>query len=301
MFHSFTFTVGVVMPLYVGGSMVIIKSLQPFSNIFKQTLTKRVTLFFGIPDIYNALAKAKLPWYFLWFNNIRAFISGAAALQPKTLDAMSKKFKRAKLLEGYGLSEASPVVCVNTLKKQKAGSVGTAMYDYEIKIVDKDMNELPRGDIGDIIVKGDHIMMGYFNRPEATEEAIVNGWLLTGDMGYMDDEGFLFIVDRKKDLIISKGINIYPREIEEVVDSFDGVKASAVIGISDEKSGEIPVVYIEPEEGIESFDESELKRYMREHLANYKIPKHIYTLEELPKNATGKVLKRILKERLKNA
>ena len=301
MFHSFTFTVGVVMPLYVGGSMVIIKSLQPFSNIFKQTLTKRVTLFFGIPDIYNALAKAKLPWYFLWFNNIRAFISGAAALQPKTLDAMSKKFKRAKLLEGYGLSEASPVVCVNTLKKQKAGSVGTAMYDYEIKIVDKDMNELSRGDIGDIIVKGDHIMMGYFNRPEATEEAIVNGWLLTGDMGYMDDEGFLFIVDRKKDLIISKGINIYPREIEEVVDSFDGVKASAVIGISDEKSGEIPVVYIEPEEGIESFDESELKRYMREHLANYKIPKHIYTLEELPKNATGKVLKRILKERLKNA
>ena len=100
MFHTFTFTVGVAMPLYVGGSMVIIKSLQPFANVFKQTLMKRVTLFFGIPDVYNALAKAKLPWYFLWFNNIRAFISGAAALQPKTLDAMSKRFKKAKLLEG---------------------------------------------------------------------------------------------------------------------------------------------------------------------------------------------------------
>jgi len=301
MFHSFTLTAGVLMPLYVGGSMVIIKSLQPFSNIFKQTLTKRVTLFFGIPDVYNALAKAKLPWYFLWFNNVRAFISGAAALQPKTLDAMSKKFKKAKLLEGYGLSEASPVVCVNTMKKQKAGSVGSAMYEHEIKIVDKDMNELPSGSIGDIIFKGPNVMMGYLNRPEATVETIVNDWLLTGDMGYLDDEGFLFIVDRKKDLIISKGINIYPRGVEEVIDSFKGIKASAVIGIFDEKSGEIPVAYIELDEDCEALDETGLKKYMREKLANYKIPKHLYIIEELPKNATGKILKRVLKEKLKNA
>jgi len=301
MFHAFTFTAGVVMPLYVGGSIVIIKSLQPFSNIFKQTLTKRVTMFVGIPDVYNALAKAKLPWYFMWFNSVRVFISGAAALQPKTLDAMAKKFKRAKLLEGYGLSEASPVVSVNTLKKQKAGSVGTAMYDYEIKIVDKDMEELPRGGIGDIIVKGDNVMLGYYNREEATRETIVNGWLLTGDLGYMDDEGFIFIVDRKKDLIISKGINIYPREIEEVVDNFSGIKASAVIGIFDEKSGEIPIIYIELEEDHENFDESNLKQYMREHLANFKIPKQIHIIDELPKNATGKVLKRVLKDKLKGA
>jgi len=214
---------------------------------------------------------------------------------------MAKKFKRAKLLEGYGLSEASPVVCVNTLKKQKAGSVGTAMYDYEIKIVDKDMEEVPSGDIGDIIVKGDNIMLGYYNRDEATRETIVNGWLLTGDMGYMDDEGFIFIVDRRKDLIISKGINIYPREIEEVVDGFSGVKASAVVGIFDERSGEIPVIYLELKEEHENFDELSLKKYMREHLANYKIPKQIHTIEELPKNATGKVLKRELKEKLKNA
>lgn len=300
MFHSFTFTVGVIMPLYVGGSMVIIKSLQPFTNIFKQTLTKRVTLFFGIPSVYNALAKAKLPWYFMWFNSIRAFISGAAALQPKTLDAMAKKFKRAKLLEGYGLSEASPVVCVNTLKKQKAGSVGMAQYGYQIKIVDDEMNELPFGQIGDIIVKGDHVMQGYFNRPEATRETIVNGWLMTGDMGYLDDEGFLFIVDRKKDLIISKGINIYPREIEEVIDLFDGIAASAVIGIRDEKSGEIPVAYIELEEDVEGYDEEALKQYMKKHLANYKIPRQIHTIPELPKNATGKVLKRVLKEKLKH-
>ncbi len=296
MFHSFTFSIGVMLPLYVGASIVIIKSLQPFSNIFKQMLTKRVTIFFGIPDVYNAIAKAKLPWYFMWFNAVRAFISGAAPLQPKTLDAMAKKFKRATLLEGYGLSEASPAVSMNTFKKQKVGSVGTALYGYEIKAVDEEMDELPRGGIGDIIVRGDNVMQGYFNLPEATRETIVNGWLLTGDVGYMDDEGFLFIVDRKKDLIISKGINIYPREIEEVIDGFEGVGMSAVVGIPDEKSGEVPVAYIEPEEGVKHIDERILKEYMKEHLANYKIPKQIHIIEALPKNATGKVLKRQLKK-----
>lgn len=296
MFHSFTFAIGVILPLYVGASIVIIQSIQPFANIFKQTLTKRVTLFFGIPDVYNALAKAKLPWYFMWFNSIRAFISGAAALQPKTLDAMAKKFKRATLLEGYGLSEASPAVCMNTFKKQKSGSVGTALKGYEMKVVDEEMSEVHRGTIGDIIVKGDNVMQGYLNRPTATDETIINSWLLTGDMGYMDDDDFLFIVDRRKDLIISKGINIYPREIEEVIDVYEGVGASAVIGIVDERSGEVPIVYIELSEGIETLDEAGLKKYMREHLANYKIPKQIYVITELPKNATGKVLKRVLKE-----
>ncbi len=128
----------------------------------------------------------------------------------------------------------------------------------------------------------------------------MNGWLLTGDVGYMDDEGFLFIVDRKKDLIISKGINIYPREIEEIIDVFRGVNVSAVIGVVDEKNGEVPVVYIELEEGVETFDETGLRQYMREHLANYKIPKQIYVIPQLPKNATGKVLKRVLKENIRD-
>ena len=298
MFHSFTFSIGVVLPLYVGASIVIIKSIQPFSNIFKQTLLKRVTIFFGVPDVYNALSRAKLPWYFMWFNRIRAFISGAAPLQPKTLDAMAKKFRRATLLEGYGLSEASPAVCINTFEKQKAGSVGTALPGYEMKIVDEYMNELPRGEIGDIIVRGDNVMQGYWKRPEATAETIVNGWLLTGDMGYMDEEGFLFIVDRKKDLIISKGINIYPREIEDAIDSHPQIKASAVIGIFDEKNGEIPVAYVELEEEVDRLDEAGLKAHLRGQLANFKLPKQIHVIEELPKNATGKVLKRVLKEQL---
>jgi len=298
MFHSFAFSIGIILPLYRGASIVIIKSLQPFSNIFKQTLLKRVTIFFGVPDVYNAVARAKLPWYFMWFNRVRLFVSGAAALQPQTLDAMNQKFKRATLLEGYGLSESSPATALNPIHKPKHKSVGPAMPGFEIKVVDENMVEVPRGEVGDIILKGDHIMRGYLNRPEATDETIINGWLLTGDMGYMDEEDYLFIVDRKKDLIISKGINIYPREIEEVIDDFDGVKFSAVLGIVDEKSGEIPVAYIELEEGLTSIDEAALRKHLRSRLANFKIPKQIHTIDALPKNATGKVLKRVLKEQI---
>jgi long-chain acyl-CoA synthetase len=297
MFHAFTFSIGVILPIYVGAGIVIIQSLRPFSNIFKQALLKRVTIFFGVPDVYNALAKAKLPWYFMAFNRIRIFVSGAAALQHKTLRAMREKFRRAKMLEGYGLSESSPAVCINPLHKQKERSVGPAMPGYEIKVVDENMVELPRGEVGEIIIRGDNVMQGYLNRPEATEETIINGWLRTGDMGTMDEEGYLFIVDRKKDLIISKGINIYPKEIEDVIDSFPGVGASAVIGIPDEKNGEVPVAYIEPEEGMMP-DLAKLKAHLREHLANFKIPRKLHFIEELPKNATGKVLKRVLREQL---
>lgn len=298
MFHSFTFSIGVVLPLYVGAGIVIVPSIRPFSNIFKQALLKRVTIFFGVPDVYNALAKAKLPWYFMWFNRIRIFVSGAAPLQHKTLEAMRRKFTRAKMLEGYGLSESSPATCINPLHRQKERSVGPAMPGYTVKIVDENLVEVPRGEVGEIILKGDHVMQGYLNRPEATEETIVNGWLRTGDLGYMDEEGYLYIVDRKKDLIISKGINIYPREIEEEIDAFPGVNVSAVVGVPDEKNGEVPVAYIEAEEGAK-VDLDALKRRLRERLANYKIPKRFHLVEALPKNATGKILKRVLKEKLR--
>ena len=296
MFHSLTLSIGVILMLYVKGSIVIIQSVQPFSNIFKQTLLKRVTLFFGIPDLYSALVKAKLPWYFMRFNAIRIFVSGASALQEKTLEGMKKKFKKTTLIEGYGLSEASPAVCVNIPGKTKARSVGPALQGYEIKIVDENLLEVPTGKIGDIIVKGDNVMQGYLGKPEATAETVINGWLLTGDMGYVDEEGYLFIVDRKKDLIISKGINIYPREIEDVLDMYNGIKASAVIGLLDEQCGEIPIAYVELEEDAKEIQEGDVKRYLKEHIANYKVPKHIYTIDELPKNATGKVLKRVLKQ-----
>lgn len=297
MFHSFTLSISVLLPIYIGGSMVIIPSVLPFSNIIKQTLLKRVTVFLGIPDVYNALVRAKLPWYFLWFNSVRAFVSGGSALSEDTLKKFNAVFKRAKMLEGYGLSECSPAVAVNPVQKQKALSIGLPLVGYEVKIVDEEMMEVPNGQVGELIVKGDCVMMGYWKNPSATDETIINGWVRTGDLGKIDGEGYVYIVDRKKDLIISKGINIYPREIEEVLYHHPSIKAAAVIGVPDENSGEIPIAYIEVDPEQEAITEQNVKAYLKEHLANFKIPKSVHFLDELPKNATGKVLKRVLKEK----
>jgi long-chain acyl-CoA synthetase len=297
MFHSFTLSISVLLPIFIGGSMIIIPSVLPFSNIIKQTLLKRVTVFLGIPDVYNALVRARLPWYFVWFNSVRAFVSGGAPLSEDTLTKFNSIFKRANMLEGYGLSECSPAVSINPVTKQKPLSIGLPLYGYEVKIVDEEMVEVPNGQIGELIVKGDCVMMGYWKRPTATDETIINGWVKTGDLGKIDDEGYIYIVDRKKDLIISKGINIYPREIEEVLYLHPSVKAAAVIGIKDENNGEIPIAYVELDPDEPTLTESAVKIYLKQHLANFKIPKNVHFLDELPKNATGKVLKRVLKEK----
>jgi long-chain acyl-CoA synthetase len=300
MFHAFTFMAMTLLPFYTGSSFVIIRNLMPFSNILKQTLLKRVTIFLGVPDIYNALIRADLPWYFRWFNAIRVFISGASALNEDTVRRFKGVFPRATMLEGYGLSECSPAVACNTFENQKTGSVGLPFPGYEAKVVDEEMVELPRGEVGELIIKGDCVMQGYLNRPESTEETIVGSWLRTGDLATMDEEGYIFIVDRMKDLIISKGLNIYPREIEEALVSLEGIRAAAVIGAKDPHSGEVPVAYIELEEGLggEDADTGRIKSALKQSLANFKIPKHIHIVEELPKNAAGKVVKRVLKERL---
>jgi len=297
MFHSFTQTVNILLPLYSASPVVIIKSIMPFSNIIKQTLLKRVTIFTGVPDVYSALSRAKLPFYFHWFNKVRFYVSGAAALPGEVLKRFNKKFKKGVLIEGYGLSEAAPVVSVNRPTLQKPGSVGLPLPGIEVKIVNDELIEVPVGEAGEIIVKGDNVMKGYYKRDDATAETIINGWLLTGDIGKVDEDGFIYILDRKKDLIISKGVNIYPREIEEVCLKFPGVKECAVVGKKDETHGEIPIAFVEVEDGFE-INEKELKKFLKEKLANYKVPKNIYFVEELPKNATGKVLKRKLREDL---
>lgn len=295
MFHSFTLTAMVLLPIYMACSIILVKSVFPFSNVLKQVLLKRATVFLGVPAIYTAMSKAKIPWYFRWFNRVRLFISGGAPLAEQTIDDFKAKFPRAKLLEGYGLSEASPVVAVNTPEKQKARSVGIALPGLEVKAVDEELVEVPRGEVGELIVKGGSVMQGYLNMRDATDETIVNGWLKTGDFVTIDEDGFIFIVDRKKDLIISKGQNVYPREIEEAVYKLDAVEAAAVIGIKDQYADEEIVAFIQLKDGA-TLDEAAVRTHLRGQLANFKIPKQIYFKDELPRNATGKVLKRVLKE-----
>lgn len=298
MFHSFTLTVMVIMPIYSASSEVIVKSVFPFSNVLKQTLLKRVTVFLGVPAIYSAIAKAKIPWYFKWFNAIRYFVCGSAPLAKQTIDDFERIFPRAKLLEGYGLSECSPLVSVNRPENKKVSSVGLPLPKFDVKIVDDEMIEMKTGEVGEIIVKGDNVMQGYLNNPTATDEVIINGWLRTGDLGKVDSDGFLYIVDRLKDLIISKGQNIYPREIEELIYKIEEVEACAVIGIKDENEDEDVVAFIQLKEDM-VLSEAKVKAFLKKHLANFKIPKHVYFADELPKNAAGKVLKRVLKENIK--
>lgn len=298
MFHAFTLTVTIILPLYTNSAIIVIRSIsgiKDFKNLLKQLLLKRCRYFTGVPEIYNAMSKAKLPWYFHWFHNVRGFISGASPLSDETNARFTKSFKRGKLLQGYGISECSPVVSCNTPQENRVGSVGKPLQSYAVKIFDDNMLEQPIGGIGEICVKGDCVMQGYYNRPRETAEVIVNGWFKTGDIGRIDEEGYIFIIDRKKDIIIHKGMNIYPREIEEVLYTHDKVNACAVIGIKDKDNTEIPIVYIEAKEE-HTLTEAEIKEYLRPHLATFKLPRKVYFIEKLPRNATGKVLKRELRD-----
>jgi len=299
MFHSFTLSIMVILPFYNNSSIVIVKSIFPFSNVLKEILLKRVTIFLGAPQIYNALNKAKIPWYFMWFNKIRGFVSGSAPMSEQVMSEFKKKFKGALFLEGYGLSECSPAVCINPIEKQKVLSVGVPLPSYEVKIVDDEMLEVNENDIGELIVKGDCVMQGYYNNEEETKNTIINGWLKTGDYAKIDEDGFIYIVDRKKDLIISKGINIYPREIEELIYKLEDVESTAVVGMQDTTKDEKIIAFIQIKDDIKSeLTSSSVKAYLKEHLANFKMPKEIHFINNMPKNAMNKVLKRKLKEDL---
>jgi len=222
-------------------------------------------------------------------------ISGAAALPVPVWEKFTKRF-RVPLLEGYGLTEASPVVSLNSFRGvNKPGSIGFPIADVKVKIVDENGKDREIGQVGEIIVKGPNVMKGYLNNSDATKETIRDEWLFTGDLGKTDSDGYLYIVGRKKDMINVRGLNVYPREIEDLLVMHPAVKEAAVIGIADYHKGEIPKGFVVLKETKQA-TERELIKYLREHLANYKIPRHFEFRDSLPKNTTGKILKRKLIE-----
>jgi long-chain acyl-CoA synthetase len=202
------------------------------------------------------------------------------------------------LIEGYGLSEASPVVAKNPLDgTRKPGSVGLPIPNVEMSIQDDAGRPLGPGEIGEICVRGGNVMLGYWNHPEETAKAFRLGWLLTGDIGYRDEQGYYFITDRKKDMLLVNGNNVYPREIEEVIYQFPNVKEAAVVGQPDSRRGEQPVAFVVPSEGA-TVDPEALLKFVRSKLADYKVPRRVILTGALPRNATGKILKTILRQQL---
>ena len=291
MFHVFCLTVVLNAPLMNGGTLLIVPKFSP-KEVFRLIDTYKATVFAGVPTMYNFLLQypdaepEKL-------HSLRLCISGGSAMPVAVLKAFEQKFN-VFISEGYGLSEASPVTCFNPLDRpRKAGSIGTSIVNVENKVVDEYGNEVPPGEVGELIVRGPNVMKGYYKMPEETAAVLKDGWLYTGDLARMDEEGYFYIVDRKKELIIVGGFNVYPREVEEVLFGHPDIVEAAAIGVPDPNQGEVVQCYVVSSNP--ALSEAELAAYCAEHLAKYKLPKKIEFLEELPKNTTGKILRRSLK------
>jgi len=293
LFHSYMLTVGMLLPLMVGGSIVLVKSLHPVRNALLEILQRRATTLPAIPQFYRSIANAGLPPGIPL--PLRVCISGAAPLPVQVLRDFEAKF-HIPLIEGYGLSEASPVVTKNPLDgTRKPGSIGVPIPHVEVSIQDDSGRLLGPNEIGELCVRGGNVMLGYWKNPEATAEVMRNDWLLTGDIGYRDAEGYYFITDRKKDMLLVNGSNVYPREIEEVLYQYPGVKEAAVIGKPDSRKGEQPVAFVSLNDSV-TLDEKGVHQFLRKHLADYKVPRRVIVLPMLPRNATGKILKTNLRE-----
>ncbi len=294
MFHGYGMNVGMNAPILSGMSIVLLPRFKP-KEMARAIVRYKPTTTAVVPTILIALSN--LPHIDRYdFTSLKAVWVGAAPLTKAAKEEFEKKAK-CRVIEGYGLTEAVTAIMANPYRgKHKVGSIGIPFPDVDAKVVSIETNEdLPPNQQGEIVLKTPTVMLGYYKRPEETEDVIKDGWLYTGDIGYMDEEGYFYITDRKKDLIIVGGFNVFPREIDEVIQKHPKVKEGIAVGVPDEYRGEKIKAYIVLKEG-ETATEEEFLEYFREHLAPYKVPKEVEFRKELPKNAIGKVLRRILRE-----
>ncbi|WP_394219887.1 fatty acid--CoA ligase family protein [Halobacillus trueperi] len=297
MFHVFCLTVCLNAPVMNGGTVLIVPKFSP-QEVFATAEEHQATVFAGVPTMYNYLlqtGKEQAPT----FRHMRLCISGGSSLPVALLESFEKQFN-VRVSEGYGLSEASPVTAFNPLDRpRKAGSIGQNIKNVENKVVDELGEELPAGEVGELIVKGPNVMKGYYKLPEETAVTIRDGWLYTGDMARQDEDGYFYIVDRKKDMILVGGYNVYPREVEEVLYQHEDVTEVAVVGAPDPELGETVISFVVSKNP--TLTDAQLTEYCRDHLAKYKVPSRIEFMSELPKNTTGKILRKNLREQLTNS
>ncbi|MFQ3543808.1 fatty acid--CoA ligase family protein [Halobacillus rhizosphaerae] len=296
MFHVFCLTVALNAPLMNGGTVLVIPKFSP-QAVFDAAENEQATVFAGVPTMYNYLLH-KGQEEAESFRHMRICISGGSSLPVALLNSFEKHFN-VQVSEGYGLSEASPVTAFNPLDRpRKPGSIGTNIKNVVNKVVDELGEEVPAGEVGELVVKGPNVMRGYYKMPEETEVTIRDGWLYTGDMARVDDEGYFYIVDRKKDMILVGGYNVYPREVEEVLYNHPEVTETAVVGAPDPQTGEAVMSFVVTNNP--SLTAETLISYCSEHLVKYKVPTSIEFMTELPKNTTGKILRKNLREKLVN-
>jgi len=292
MFHSFAATVGLLTPALHGLSLVPVIRFDP--GLVSESIGRTgATVFLGVPSMYNLILHLAEERFRQW-KSVRFGVAGGAAMPVELLRGFEQRFG-FPVVEGDGPTECSPVTCVNPLEgERKPGSVGLPVPDVEFAILDDTGAPLPGGEIGEICVRGPNVMQGYWNLPEATAETFAGDWLRTGDLGYIDADGYIFMVDRKKDMVIVNGMNVYPRMVEEVLYQHPDILEAAVVGEPHDSHGEIVVAHVVGREGVD-LDDRELKSFCREQLGQHQMPRRFVMHESLPKNATGKILKRELR------
>ncbi|MBI5518466.1 MAG: long-chain fatty acid--CoA ligase [Desulfovibrio sp.] len=293
-FHIYGLTVCLNLCTALGATQIPFPRYVP-ADVLKTIHKEKPTVFPGAPSVYISLLQQKnVGTYDL--SSIRYCVSGSAPMPVEWFEQF-REATGARICEGYGLSEASPVTHINPLHGvAKHGSIGLPVPGTDAKIVDMDLGgpPLPAGKLGELAVRGPQVMAGYYNKPDETADVLRNGWLYTGDIAYMDEDGYFFIVDRKKDLIISAGYNIYPREIDEILHQHPKVQEAVAVGIPCDARGEVVKVYVVPKAG-EKPTKAEIIGFCRQKLAGYKVPRHVEFRESLPKTMVGKVLRRALR------
>lgn len=293
MYHIFAFTVNCLALIGLGAKIVLVTNAKDISSVIKEFKKQKITLFTGLNTLFNALMNHS-DFKNADFSELRVTVSGGMALQKAIADRW-ESITGCRISEGYGMTESSPVLTVNILGKEaRIGYIGLPVPSTDVKIVDDKGDEVPIGEAGELIAKGPQIMKGYYRKPEETAKTIKDGWLYTGDIGVMEADGYFKIVDRKKDMILVSGFNVYPNEIEDVLVTHPKVLEVAAIGVADEKSGECVKVFIVKRDN--SLNEDEVMDFARENLTGYKCPKYIEFRKELPKTNVGKVLRKELRQ-----
>jgi long-chain acyl-CoA synthetase len=295
-FHVYGMTAVMNLAIKLAATMILLPKFDR-DQILKTIAKEKPTIFPGAPTMYVSLINhPRIHKYHL--KSIDACISGSAPLPVEVQDRF-EQLTGGRLVEGYGLTETSPVTHTNLIwDRKKSSTIGLPWPDTECRIVSMETGEeLAPGLIGELQIRGPQVMKGYWNRPEETAQVIKDGWLSTGDMAKMDDDGYFYIVDRRKDLIIAGGFNIYPREVEEVLYEHPAVDEAVVIGVPDDYRGETTKAYVVVKKGM-SVTSSELDKHCRENLANFKVPRLYEFRDELPKSAIGKILRRVLLEEI---
>jgi long-chain acyl-CoA synthetase len=289
LFHSFGQTCGLNASIAHGACLTLIPRFEPVKAL-EIIARDKVTILQGVPTMYHAMLNAPNKDE-ADTSSLRICVSGGSAMPVEVMKAFEKAFD-CIILEGYGLSETSPVASFNHPDRdRKPGSIGTPIAGVEMKVFDDDDNEVAQGEVGEIVIRGHNVMKGYWNRADATEEVMKGGWFHSGDMATVDEDGYFFIVDRKKDMIIRGGYNVYPREIEEVLYEHPAVSEAAVVGVPDASMGEEVAAAVVLKQGAEA-SADDIREFVRERVASYKYPRKIWFPDELPKGPTGKILKR---------